>query len=91
LFSPQPVNVNGFVTGKLDTVADFYCEITLQNWKETDCCWEKHAKCTSECIFVISVKGIQFVLDRTKTTGAIYECCNATRQYLDVGVCVRMF
>ena len=67
-FSPQPTNVNAFVTGKLDFTKCFHCGITLQDWKETDCCQEKHAKLSPECIFII-VKGIQFVLDHAKTTG----------------------
>jgi hypothetical protein len=34
----------------------------------------KTCKCSPKCIFVNIVKGIQLVLDRTNTTGAVCKC-----------------
>jgi hypothetical protein len=73
LLAPQPTNINGFVTGKLDFTTCFYCGITFQDWYETDCCREEHAKLSPECIFVI-VKGKQFVLNHAKNTSVMCEC-----------------
>jgi hypothetical protein len=58
---------NGFVTGRHDYTTWFYCGASLKGWEETDSPCKEHARWKPVCIFVIHIKGLQFVLDNAES------------------------
>jgi len=39
-----------------------------------DCCWKEHGKLNPRFIFIIFIKGIQFLLDNAKALSVYSEC-----------------
>lgn len=51
--------------GRRDITTCFHCSGSLQGWSWTDCVWKEHAKHFPKCIYVLHVKGPDFVLENT--------------------------
>lgn len=47
--------------GNLDIVFCFYCGQGLQDWKDDDIPWCEHARWSSDCPFLLNIKGQEFV------------------------------
>lgn len=47
--------------GNLDIVFCFYCGQGLQDWKDDDVPWCEHARWSSDCPFLLNIKGQEFV------------------------------
>jgi len=58
---------------QVDTTC-FHCGVALKDWQEMDCCWKEHGKLNPRFIFVIFIKGIQFLLDNVKALSVYSEC-----------------
>lgn len=54
-----------FYIGQSDSTTCFYCNGGIQNWDYNDDPWIEHAKWFPDCPFVLSKKGIKFVLEVT--------------------------
>lgn len=50
-----------FYSGNLDIVFCFYCGQGLQDWKDDDVPWCEHARWSSDCPFLLNIKGQEFV------------------------------
>jgi hypothetical protein len=48
-------------SGKDDHVICFHCGIMIGEWLETDKPWGEHAKWSPTCLYVIHLKGKEFV------------------------------
>lgn len=54
-------NSGFFYTGYSDHVSCFNCLLTLGTWVQTDNAWERHARWSSGCCYLIDMKGEAFV------------------------------
>ncbi|XP_061177402.1 baculoviral IAP repeat-containing protein 3-like [Saccostrea echinata] len=63
------VDAGFFYSGKGDAVFCFFCGLGLQEWEEGDTPWGEHARWSPECVFVINVKGRDFIeIERLRNT-----------------------
>lgn len=60
--NPRHLVIAGFYCmGIRDSVRCFYCGVTLKNWREDDDAWETHVRFRFSCLYVISIKGEDFI------------------------------
>lgn len=65
----QLADAGFFYSGKSDAVFCFFCGLGLQEWEEGDTPWGEHARWSPECVFVINVKGHDFIeLEKLRNT-----------------------
>ncbi|XP_049810845.1 death-associated inhibitor of apoptosis 1-like [Schistocerca nitens] len=67
-----------FYTGKGDQTVCFHCGGGLKDWEEADDPWVEHALWFSKCLFVILVKGKDFVDNICQNKDAIITAKEAT-------------
>ena len=49
------------IIGLSDHVKCFHCGKGLRNWETDDNPWELHARCYFECIFILLMKGPEYI------------------------------
>ncbi|MDP0563024.1 MAG: RING-HC finger protein [Candidatus Endonucleobacter sp. (ex Gigantidas childressi)] len=74
LQTPQDLAEAGyFYTGVGDVVRCFFCDIGLAEWGSHDLPWQEHARHASDCWFLKTTKGQQYVDEVQKIWKTIYD------------------
>jgi baculoviral IAP repeat-containing protein 7/8 len=55
-----------FYTGKGDETVCFFCDCKVRDWHHNDEPWQRHFAENPQCFFVVSVKGKNFSIDKSK-------------------------
>lgn len=81
--SPADVAAAGFFypTGNSNSVICFYCGIEVQKWEVGDTPWGKHARRSPDCMFVVNIKGQEFIkMEKLKELSPEEYCPRKTRE-----------
>jgi hypothetical protein len=58
---------HSFITGIKHRTCCFYCGLVLTAWASSDSVWVVHIKYNGICLYVLHLKGVQFVMNNSKT------------------------